>query len=36
VVDLYAGRNPLMGGMSQTGIRDKAFQLFSDYLSQEA
>jgi hypothetical protein len=36
VVDLCAGRNPLMGGQTQADIANKALTLFRDYLSSVA
>jgi hypothetical protein len=35
VCDLAAGKNPLMGGMSDAAITTKAVTLFRDYLSQK-
>lgn len=34
IIELYNDRNPIPGGMSNTGLRDKAKELFRDYLSQ--
>lgn len=34
VVDLYYSKNPQLGGMVQSGLNDKARDLFKDYLSQ--
>ncbi|MDP3225261.1 MAG: hypothetical protein Q8M96_19175 [Rubrivivax sp.] len=33
VVDLYNNKNPMMGGMTQSGLSAKALMLFRDYLS---
>jgi hypothetical protein len=34
VIDLYNSRNPILSGMTQTGLNNNAKELFRDYLSQ--